>query len=128
MRTSGIPSRAVSAATMMSQASAISRPPPIAQPLTAAIVGLKSSKRVRSPPHPVPGRGGSSGAGRYFRSFPAEKARSPAPVRIATQRSGSAAKSSQISVNSSVAGRWRAFITSGRFIVMTARCCSGRFS
>ena len=37
--------RRVSAATMMSQASAVSNPPPMAMPLTAAISGLSRSKR-----------------------------------------------------------------------------------
>ena len=42
---------------MMSQASAVSNPPPIATPLTAAISGLSRSKRCDSPAKPVLGLG-----------------------------------------------------------------------
>ena len=42
-RGSGRPKRALSAATTMSHASAISKPPPAATPLTAAISGLGQS-------------------------------------------------------------------------------------
>ena len=84
---------------MMSQASTSSKPPPRAKPLTAAIIGLCRSKRAVMPPKP-PVRPSSRRAPSllpcsawYFRSLPAENARSPAPVRIATQASSSAAKS-----------------------------------
>ena len=40
---------------MMSQASAISKPPPMATPLTAAITGLSRSWRLVSPPKPLGG-------------------------------------------------------------------------
>ena len=40
---SGNPKRAVSAAMTMSQARAISKPPPAATPLTAAMIGLGQS-------------------------------------------------------------------------------------
>ena len=53
----------------------------------------------------------------HLRSLPAEKAFSPAPVRIATQQSGSAPKSFHTRSSSSCAGGWSAFITAGRFMV-----------
>ena len=55
----------------------------------------------------------------YLRSLPALNARSPAPVTTATQRSGSAAKSSKTRSSSKLAGGWMAFITSGRLMVTT---------
>ena len=56
---SGSAKIAFSAAIMMSQAKAVSKPPPIATPLTAAINGFSRSKRLRSPANP---RGPSAGA------------------------------------------------------------------
>ena len=78
----------------MSQARISSRPPPAATPLTAAMIGLGQSKsRVMRP------KGGRASPWRSppfavrsavtLRSFPAQKARSPAPVRMATHISGS---------------------------------------
>src|SRR5262249_54363680 len=55
----------------------------------------------------------------YFRSFPAENARSPAPVMIPIQRSGSPANSSHTFASSRFAGGGSEFITSGRVIVTT---------
>ena len=46
---------ALSEAMMMSEASAISKPPPIATPLTAAITGFSRSKRLARPPKPLAG-------------------------------------------------------------------------
>ena len=40
---------------MMSVESAISKPPPMATPLTAAITGLSRSWRLASPPKPLGG-------------------------------------------------------------------------
>ena len=48
-RGSGSANTAFSAAMMMSQASAVSNPPPMATPLTAAINGLSRSKRLQMP-------------------------------------------------------------------------------
>ena len=79
---------------MMSHASAISRPPPSAKPFTAAMTGFQRSKRAVMPPKPVAGMRGMPCSAVHLRSLPAENAFSPAPVRIATQASGSAAKSS----------------------------------
>ena len=72
----------------MSQASAVSKPPPIATPLTAAISGLSRSKRCDSPAKPVAGRGPRRPAACTFKSLPAEKARSPAPVMMPTHKLG----------------------------------------
>ena len=52
---SGRANVALSEAMMMSQASAISKPPPMATPFTAAITGLSRSKRLASPPKPLGG-------------------------------------------------------------------------
>src|SRR5262245_36008114 len=121
-RGSGRAKVAVSEATIRSQASAISKPPPIATPLTAAITGFGLSKREVSPAKPVRGISGFAPAPAWnLRSLPALKARSPAPVMIATQRSGSATNSSKTFSSSKFAGGWSAFITSGRFIVTTSR-------
>ena len=79
---------------MMSQASAISNPPPMATPLTAAITGLSRSKREVSPAKPERTNPRLPPEAWNLRSLPAEKARSPAPVTMATHCSGSAAKSS----------------------------------
>src|SRR5258707_103700 len=59
--TSGKPKRASSAATITSQVSASSKPPPSAQPSTAATSGFLIAAQV-SPPHPGPGSTGSSPA------------------------------------------------------------------
>src|SRR5580700_3914270 len=101
----------------MSQASAVSKPPPIATPLTAAISGLSRSKRCDNPANPVAGRGPRRPAACTLRSLPAEKARSPAPVMMPTHSSGSVANSFQIWSNSQCASACSAFITSGRLIV-----------
>ena len=106
---------------MTSQASASSKPPPIATPLTAAMSGLVRSKRAVRPPKKVRGRVMSFPAAWYLRSLPALNARSPAPVTMATQSSGSAAKSSKTRSSSKLAGGWIAFITSGRLMVTTRR-------
>ncbi len=57
----------------------------------------------------------------YFRSLPALKALSPAPVMIPTHSSGSFWNSSKASESSRFAGGWSEFITSGRLIVITNR-------
>ena len=59
-RGSGSANLACSEAMMMSQASAISKPPPMATPLTAAITGLSRSWRLVSPPKPLGGLCGRS--------------------------------------------------------------------
>ena len=52
---SGRANFAWSEAMMMSHASAISNPPPMATPFTAAITGLSRSKRLARPPKPLGG-------------------------------------------------------------------------
>ena len=101
-----------------SQASAISKPPPMATPFTAAITGLvevEAAESARRSPRPA-SRAGRRSPG-TFRSLPAENARSPAPVTIATHWPSSAAKSLKISSSSKWASECSAFITSGRFRV-----------
>ena len=87
----------------ISEANTISNPPPIAQPFTAAIMGFTKSQRVVLPPNPpfelcrfclLSDGGGRLAAAVAVKAFPAEKARSPAPVTITTQTSGSSAISS----------------------------------
>ena len=56
-----------------------------------------------------------------LRSLPALNARSPAPVMMATQNSGSATNSSNTASSSKFAGGWSEFITSGRFSVTMYR-------
>ena len=93
-RGSGSAKVAFSEAMMRSQASAISKPPPIATPLTAAMIGLSQSKREVRPAKPPVSQPRLPPAACHFRSLPAQNALSPAPVTIATHCSGSAEKSS----------------------------------
>ncbi len=79
----------------MSQDSAVSKPPPIANPFTAAIMGFSKSKREDKPAKPVGGAVPLPPCAVYFKSLPAVNAFSPAPVKTATHKSESAAKSSQ---------------------------------
>ena len=91
-RGSGSAKVAFSEAMMRSQASAISKPPPMATPLTAAMIGLSQSKREVSPAKPPLSQPRFPPAACHFRSLPAQNALSPAPVTIATHCSGSAAE------------------------------------
>ncbi|MGY4486683.1 hypothetical protein ACVWWR_005874 [Bradyrhizobium sp. LM3.2] len=79
---------------MRSQASAISKPPPMATPLTAAMIGLSQSKRAVRPANPPLSQPRLPPAACHFRSLPAQNALSPAPVTIATHCSESVEKSS----------------------------------
>ncbi len=122
--TSGSESCAVVEATIRSQASASSSPPPAAQPLIAAITGLSrsnSSVRPAKPPGPYPS---SSPAAAAFRSQPAEKKRSPAPVTIATLSPGSSLNPTNASPSSLLVAASIAFAL-GRSIV-TSRIESRR--
>ncbi len=104
---------------MMSQARAISKPPPRATPFTAAITGLNRSCRSVMPPKPpLHFTSKRSPEAAALRSLPAEKARSPAPVMMATQASSSAAKASKARPSSALAGGCSAFMRSGRSMVM----------
>ena len=108
----------------MSQASATSNPPVMATPLMApmtgfvhismAFTGLASAEAALAADMP-PGSEPSS-----FRSRPAVKARSPAPVRMITRTSGSASTAFSPSCRARRRSRDRAFIASGRFRVRTA--------
>ena len=98
---------------MMSQASAISNPPPMATPFTAAITGFSMSKRLARPPKPLAGCCGRLPvffwiSAWYLRSLPAQKALSPAPVMMATHSSGLALNSSNAATSSSFAMGWQA--------------------
>src|SRR6202022_626960 len=113
-RGSGRAKVAFSEAMIRSQASATSKPPPIATPLTAAMIGLSQSKRVvrpEKPPFPHPRL---PPAACHFKSLPAQNALSPAPVTMATHCSGSAAKSSNTLFSSKCASICSALYTSGR--------------
>ena len=115
---SGSANFAFSEAIIKSQAKAISKPPPIATPLTAAISGLFKLKREVKPAKPELFLSIFPPSAWYLRSLPAQKALSPSPVIIATQASSSLEKSSNIFSNSKWAGEWRAFILSGLFKVI----------
>jgi len=93
-RGSGRAKVAFSEAMMRSQASAISKPPPIATPFTAAMIGLSQSKREVRPAKPPLSQPRLPPAACHFRSLPAQNALSPAPVTIAIHCSGSPEKSS----------------------------------
>src|SRR5260370_23544104 len=99
---------------MRSRARASSKPPPIATPLTAAMIGLSQSKREVSPANPPVSQPRFPPAACHFRSLPAQNALSPAPVTIATHCSGSAQKSSNSLFNSKCASVCSALYTSGR--------------
>ena len=101
-RGSGNAKVAFSAAMIRSQASAISKPPPIATPLTAAMIGLSQSKRDVSPAKPPLSPAALAPGGLPFRSLPAQNALSPAPVTMATHCAGSAQKSS----NTRFSSKW----------------------
>jgi hypothetical protein len=84
---SGRKNSACSAATIRSQASTISKPPPTAIPFTAAITGLSRSNisvSPANPPGPKSVEGSSSPAAAALEVHPAEKKRSPAPVKMPT--------------------------------------------
>ncbi len=87
------------------------QPPPSAAPLIAAITGMEtdtSSRRIGMKPCPWP-------LAASERSRPAQKALSPAAVRIATLAAGSASK------------RFHAARTPSRIAVFTTLRFSGRF-
>src|SRR5882757_70862 len=113
-RGSGSAKVAFSEAMIRSQASAISNPPPIATPLTAAMIGLSQSKREVSPAKPPLSVPRLPPAACHFRSLPAQNALSPAPVTMATHWSGSAEKSSNTLLSSKCASICSALNTSGR--------------
>ena len=92
-RRSGKPSAAVGVATRRSHQRASSRPPARHQPEIAAIVGLEAIRRVKPSGPPSRSIRGPK-LSIALRSAPAQKATSPAPVRIITRASCSASKRS----------------------------------
>ena len=114
--TSVSPNFAVSAATIRSQASAISKPPPSAHPSTAAMSGLRTTAWV-SPPNPRPGRIGVSPFANAFRSMPALNV-PPAPVSTPTDSVGSASSSSRAAASWTATSRLTAFFCAGRLMVI----------
>ena len=110
--TSGRPElRGVLAATIRSQASAISKPPPSAHPSTAAMSGLRTTAWV-SPPNPRPGRIGVSPFANAFRSMPALNV-PPAPVSTPTDSVGSASSRSSAAASWTATSRLTAFFCAG---------------
>src|SRR5258708_5595306 len=84
---------------MISAPSTSSKPPPQAMPFTAAMIGLFRLRgwfRAPNPPTPQLAAGASPAAA-AFRSQPAEKNYSPAPVRIAMRRVASSRNSLKMS-------------------------------
>src|SRR6476620_731748 len=115
--TSGIPSFAPRAATMRSQARAISRPPATAKPSIAAISGF-FEPRWTMPANPRSPTHGRSPATKALRSMPAQNAL-PAPVRMPPLSSGASSSSSSAAATPSASGRLTALRASGRLRVMS---------
>src|ERR1700693_6267962 len=88
---SGRANFACSSITMMSVPSTISKPPPQAMPLTAAMMGLVRFLEYLTPAKPPTpqSESDSSAPVAALRSQPGEKNRSPAPVTMAMRNSGS---------------------------------------
>ena len=117
---------ACSAAMHRSHICASSQPPAKAKPLTAAIVGLVTSR-----PWPMIGRkpfGGTASdiSAASFRSMPAQNAFGPAPVRIATRAESSASKRRNAANRPARTSLLMALSCAGRSIVTstTAPVCS----
>src|SRR5882762_2260722 len=108
---SGSANFACSSMTMMSVPSTISKPPPQAMPLTAAIRGLSRLRGWFRPPNPPTPQSSSdsSATAAPFRSQPGEKKRSPAPVMIATRSAGSSRKAVNTWFSRRLAARSMAF-------------------
>ena len=118
MQTSGKPNTALLDAIRMSHCKASSRPPPSAKPLMAAITGLPvcrlaSPARVLAAPKCNSAKL-SRGGIVFLRSAPVQKARSPAPVRMATRMLSSFEMRSQAACSSLTDSGSSAFIASGR--------------
>src|SRR4051794_4112389 len=111
-----MPSRASRPATIRSQASAISRPPAIANPSTAAISGLRA-ERCTMPAKPRSATHGRSPVTNALRSMPALKPL-PAPVRTPTLRSSPASRASSAAAMPSASAVLTALRASGRLRVM----------
>src|SRR3989304_2295971 len=114
------PIRAVSSRIRRWQAMAISPPPPVAWPFTAAITGL--GKRSLRRTTPVPNLGNSSRVppeNAEPRSAPPQKILSPAPV-IITERTLESFSSSVRAASRSRISCSLIALAGGRFSVMTA--------
>src|SRR4051812_28940029 len=111
-----MPSRASRDATIRSHASAISRPPAMAKPSTAAMSGLRAERwtmpaKPRSPTH------GRSPVTNALRSMPALNPL-PAPVSTPTLRLSSASSASSAAAIPSASALLTALRASGRLRVM----------
>jgi hypothetical protein len=115
--TSGSPNFALSAATTMSQDSAISQPPASAYPSTAAISGLAGGASVR-PANPRPGMDGRPPVRNAFRSIPAQNV-PPAPVITPTRRSSRPSSASMAAATPAATSALTALRASGRLMVIT---------
>src|SRR5579863_4635305 len=118
---SGSANLACSSITMMSVPSTISKPPPQAMPLTAAMSGLSRLRGWFRPPKPPTPQSSSdaSPAAAAFRSQPGEKKRSPAPVTIATRSAGSSRKALNTAFRRRLAARSMA-LALGRSMVTSS--------
>src|SRR5439155_12070160 len=105
------------AATMRSQASAISIPPATAKPSMAAISGLHDA-RWAMPAKPRSPNQGDSPFTKAPRSMPALK-KPPAPVSTPTERLSSASSSSSACATPSASAALTALRTSGRLSVIS---------
>src|SRR4051794_36648166 len=112
-----MPSLAPRAATMRSQASAISKPPATAKPSTAAMSGLRDARCTMpaKPRSPIHGRSPVTNA---LRSMPAEKPL-PAPGRMPTWSSCVSSSSSSASATPWASAPLTALRASGRLSVMS---------
>ena len=119
-RGSGRPNSDFAVAMRMSHWSDSSNPPATQKPSMAAMIGLNTSRSMKEPPLLVGERRSplASSEARSLRSIPAEKARPPSPVMMATSASLSSRKSSSASRSPALNSRLRAFSTSGRLSVM----------
>src|SRR5215210_987067 len=128
------PNFALSAAMVRSQTTCRTWPPPTAYPATIATTGLgqrriwtcRSVTWKRPIDSPLGVRRGASGSSRYpasprtFWSPPEQNASGPSPVRMMTPVSWSSwASSRALCISMTVSGR-KAFLTSGRFMVIFA--------
>ena len=95
-------------------------------PLTAAIVGFDDLHVLADDRQEAGGGTASEVAAASFRSMPAQKALSPAPVRMATSAASSASKRSNASNRPRRTPASIALYAAGRSIVIsaTAPCCS----
>ena len=116
--TSGKPNCALSAATIRSQASAISKPPAKAKPSTAAITGFLGGVSMM-PPRPRPGSSMRSPFTNALRSMPEQKC-PPSPVKMPTVTVSSLSSRSMASAKACEVARSIALRMAGRQSVMTS--------